>query len=59
MSRPAGEKVYIGDGAYAMFDGYGITVSAERGYTEHYVYLEPSVMANLLRVCRESGMTLE
>lgn len=34
---------YLGDGLYASFDGYGITLWTERDFTKHWVYLEPTV----------------
>lgn len=42
-------KVYLGDGAYARFDGYGVTLTAENGIeATDSVYLEPEVFAALL-----------
>jgi tartrate dehydratase beta subunit/fumarate hydratase class I family protein len=38
------EKVYIGDGLYAQFDGWHIVLSAPRMNGEHFVCLEPSVL---------------
>lgn len=36
------EKIYLGDGAYAKFDGFGIWVTAEDGVRiMERVYLEP------------------
>jgi len=42
-------KEYIGDGAFAEFDGFGVMISAPRGMDEHWVYLEPKVIIALLR----------
>lgn len=43
-------KHYLGDGAYAEFDGYGIWLTAENGVVvTDRVYLEPPVYAELLR----------
>lgn len=37
-------KTYLGDGAYAEFDGYGISITAENGVsTTNRIYLEPEV----------------
>lgn len=42
-------KVYLGDGAYAEFDGHGITLTTESGIeTTNAIYLEPNVYAALL-----------
>ena len=38
-------KDYLGDGLYAHFDGYHIILSTPRENGEHYVALEPSVLA--------------
>ena len=35
---------YLGDGLYASFDGFGITLRAPRTGGDHFVYLEPSVL---------------
>lgn len=43
-------KVYLGDGAYAEFDGYGIMLTAENGITAtDSIYLEPDIYATLTR----------
>lgn len=43
-------KTYLGDGAYAEFDGHGIALTAENGITAtDRVYLEPGVIAAFLR----------
>lgn len=41
-------KFYIGDGAYAEHDGYGWKLSTNRMGLEHWVYLEPEVLAAFL-----------
>jgi hypothetical protein len=42
-------KTYLGDGAYASFDGYQIKLTAENGITAtDTIYLEPQVMASLV-----------
>jgi hypothetical protein len=44
------EKRYLGDGAYAAFDGYGVWLTAENGIeATDRVYLEPGVYAALVR----------
>ena len=42
------KKEYLGDGLYVIFDGYGITLTAPRENGDHWVYLEPSVFAQLM-----------
>ena len=38
-------KVYLGDGAYAEFDGYGSVLTAENGIeATDTVYFEPEVL---------------
>jgi hypothetical protein len=40
--------VYLGDGLYGEFDGYGIKLRAERDDRAHWVYLNPEVMESFL-----------
>lgn len=43
-------KTYLGDGAYAEFDGFGIMLTAENGIAvTDRVYLEPEVYDALTR----------
>ncbi len=37
-------RQYLGDGLYAMFDGFSIVLIAPRGEQEHSVALEPQVL---------------
>ena len=42
-------KAYLGDGAYASFDGHGITLTAENGIrATDMVVLEPDALRALL-----------
>ena len=41
-------EVYLGDGLYASFDGYYITLRAPREFRDHFVALEPQVFDELL-----------
>ena len=41
-------ETYLGDGLYASFDGWQITLRAPRESGDHYVCLEPSVYRALL-----------
>ena len=44
------KKVYLGDGAYADFDGYGIILTTEDGISiQNTIYLEPEVLNSLLK----------
>lgn len=44
-----GVKVYLGDGAYAKFDGFGIWLTTENGIeATNEIYLEPEVYAALV-----------
>jgi len=55
------DDVYIGDGLYAAFDGWGFTLRARRGGREHWVYLEPEVYVAFRRfvenVCKPALST--
>jgi hypothetical protein len=41
--------VYLGDGLYAHYDGYQVTLYADRGGSHHYVCLEPEVIQAFIR----------
>ena len=45
--------VYIGDGVYAKFDGYGIELRANDPNKDDYIYLEPEVLDSLIRVAQQ------
>ena len=56
MERSAGaavsapSKLYIGDGVYVAFDGYGLTLTTENGISvTNTIYLEPNVYGELTR----------
>jgi hypothetical protein len=42
------EEVFLGDGLYASFDGFMITLRAPREDGDHVVMLEPGVFAALV-----------
>ena len=47
---PKVEQTYLGDGAYASFDGYSLWVATHDGYrTTNRVCLEPDILRNLLQ----------
>ncbi len=42
-------KIYLGDGAYVTFDGYGLMLTTENGVeTTNEIYLEPNVYEALV-----------
>jgi hypothetical protein len=43
---PDHKETYIGDGLYVSFDGFSFTLRAPREHGDHFVCLEPSVLAN-------------
>lgn len=44
------EKVYLGDGLYAIFDGYQFKVTAEDGYcATNTVYFDRQVLATFIK----------
>jgi hypothetical protein len=48
MMSEALKKVYIGDGLYAEYNGYCITLRTPRDDGEHFVVLEDDVMQQFL-----------
>ena len=52
----ADNKTYLGDGLYASFDGWMITLSAPREHGEHYIALEPEVFEALLQYAMKVGL---
>jgi hypothetical protein len=43
------DETYLGDGLYASFDGYHVTLRATRSDGDHWVALEPGVFDELLQ----------
>lgn len=43
------EETYLGDGLYASFDGFQVTLRAPRADGDHFVCLEPAVLAAFVR----------
>jgi len=39
------KEVYLGDGLYFSWDGFAFTLRAPREFGDHYVVLEPEVLA--------------
>ncbi len=44
------EKVYIGDGVYARWDGMTVLLETERGNGTHYIYLETQHVESLAKL---------
>lgn len=40
-------KVYIGDGVYAEYDGFGVWLTTQRENGAHRIYLEPQMLDSL------------
>jgi hypothetical protein len=47
------KETYLGDGLYASFDGYQITLRAPRLGGDHWVALEPEVFMALLAFVKD------
>lgn len=43
------KEQYLGDGLYASFDGWMITLRAPREHGDHFVCLEPTIYRELLK----------
>jgi len=47
-------EIYLGDGAYAKFNGWAIELTTENGYeTTNTIFLEPELLKNLFDFTRE------
>ena len=43
------DKVYLGDGVYAIYDGYELKLTAENGITvSNTIFLNPDIFRNLV-----------
>ena len=42
-------ETYLGDGLYASYDGWQVTLRVPRGHTDHYVCLDPYVGQALMQ----------
>lgn len=52
------QETYLGDGLYASFDGFMITLRAPRGPEgDHWVALEPAVYTAFINYARSHGIT--
>ena len=57
MKSPSNEA-YLGDGVYAEFDGFGITLYTDRLEGRHWIYFEPDVMKALDEFRKQISPTL-
>ncbi len=48
----AEQEAYLGDGLYAKFDGWSFWLRAPRPTGDHYVAMEPEVLASFLEFIR-------
>jgi hypothetical protein len=44
------EKVYIGDGVYARWNGMSVLLETERDSGTHYIYLEPQHVESIAKL---------
>jgi hypothetical protein len=56
---PEAPREYLGDGAYAFFDGWSVCVEAERDGIMHWVGFEPHVMEAFIRFAKQHYPNLE
>lgn len=49
------KKAYLGDGVYAEFSGYDISLTVDRGGRKEVVYLEPEVFDALVAFAKGHG----
>jgi hypothetical protein len=47
MTDDTTKEIHLGDGLYASFDGFAITLRAPRDDGDHFVVLEPSMFETL------------
>lgn len=56
VDREGRVRRYLGDGVYAVWDGFGIWLTAENGLAAtDAIYLEPAVYTELLRFMKDAG----
>ena len=48
--RAMDKKVYLGDGVYAEYDGFGVWLTTELANGEHRIYLEMPMIESLTEV---------
>jgi hypothetical protein len=53
------KETYLGDGCYASFDGFALTLRAPRERGDHYVVLEPLAVREFVKFVQQCGVTLK
>jgi hypothetical protein len=48
-------ELYLGDGAYVSFDGFGFKLRAPREHGDHYVVLEPWMLSLFIEFAESCG----
>jgi hypothetical protein len=48
-------ETYLGDGLYASFDGFMVTLRAPREHVDHWVGLEPEILVEFLKFLEQHG----
>lgn len=56
MAAEQKRESYLGDGLYASFDGFMITLRAPREHGDHWVGLEPTTLQSFLEFCQACGL---
>jgi hypothetical protein len=54
MTKPVSKETYLGDGLYASYDGFMVTLRAPRQDGDHWVGLEPQTMNALLAFIKDA-----
>jgi hypothetical protein len=54
MNTQQKPEAYLGDGLYAKFDGWNFWLRAPRETGDHYVAMEPEVLASFLEFVRKA-----
>jgi hypothetical protein len=49
-------ETYLGDGLYASYDGFALTLRAPREFGDHYVVLEPRELEAFLAYAQRCGI---
>jgi hypothetical protein len=50
------KETFLGDGLFASFDGFALTLRAPRQHGDHFVVFEPSVFKEFLQFARQCGV---
>ncbi len=56
LNEDGHETVYLGDGAYVAFDGFGFNVYTDRDGVKHWVQLDPPALQALVTFAQTLGM---